>query len=182
MANDLGNKLMSLSSLWGPHYFAKTGYYTALGAEAAQGLPNAQLFYAWLRGAAKQFGKWVWGNVSVYNRFSFKTCSMVKQVCECSADGTSLSLMRRLMYQQIMYGSKIFGFESLGGCGVRAKTARLFCCATRGHCCDAPPHPPTMVGGRVEHVSNFSHDAVSVVNSVDAEICAHIVQMTSCVY
>ena len=127
LANDLGNKLMALNSLWSPHYFAKTGYYTAVGAEAAQGLPNAQLFYAFLRGAAKQFGKWIWGNVSVYNRFSFKSCSIVKQVCECSADGTSLSLMRRLMYQQIMYGSKIFGFETLGGCGVRNP---LFVCVS----------------------------------------------------
>lgn len=58
MADDLGNKLMALNSLWDTHYFARSGFYTALGAETAQGLPNAQLFYAFLRGAAKQFGAW----------------------------------------------------------------------------------------------------------------------------
>lgn len=31
----------------------------------------------------------------------------------CSEAGTSLSLFRRLMYTQVMYGAKIFGFESL---------------------------------------------------------------------
>eukprot|EP01050_Picozoa_sp_SAG11_P003444 SAG11_NODE_194_length_12858_cov_28.436946_2_plen_327_part_00 len=117
MADDLGNKLMALNSLWYTHYFARSGMYTALGAETAQGLPNAQLFYAFLRGAAKQFGLWIWGNASVYNRWSFKTCAMQAGVCKCSAAGTSLALFRRLMYQQILYGSKIFGFETMGGCG-----------------------------------------------------------------
>lgn len=59
MADDLGNKLMALNSLWYTHYFAKSGFYTMLGAETAQGLPNAQLFYSFLRGAAKQFGTWI---------------------------------------------------------------------------------------------------------------------------
>ena len=40
-----------------------------------------------------------------------------QQQCVCDDSGTSLSLMRRLMYQQVMYGAKIFGFETLGGCG-----------------------------------------------------------------
>ena len=126
MADDLGNRLMALNSLWDTHAFARTGFYTALGAETAQALPNAQLFYAFLRGAAKQFGTWIWGNASVYNRWGFKTCSMQdvegegegpSKLCKCSAAGTSLALMRRLMYQQILYGTKIFGFETMGDCG-----------------------------------------------------------------
>ena len=36
--------------------FAKTGFYTALGAETAQGLPNAQIFYSFLRGAGQSPG------------------------------------------------------------------------------------------------------------------------------
>ena len=32
MESDLGFKLMSLNSLWYPHYFAASGYYTMLGA------------------------------------------------------------------------------------------------------------------------------------------------------
>ena len=107
MADDLGNKLMSLNSLWNPHYFAKTGFYTALGAETAQGLPNAQIFYSFLRGAAKQFGNWIWGNASIYNRFGFKQCAMRNttaggQECVCDDQGSSLSLFRRLMYQQLL--------------------------------------------------------------------------------
>lgn len=31
MADDLGNKLMALNSLWDTHYFARSGFYTALG-------------------------------------------------------------------------------------------------------------------------------------------------------
>ena len=48
MADDLGGRLMSLNSLYFTHH-ARTGLYTALGSETAQGLPNAQLFYAFLR-------------------------------------------------------------------------------------------------------------------------------------
>jgi hypothetical protein len=39
-----------------------------LGAETAQGLPNDQLFYAFLRGAAKQYGLLIWGDASIGNR------------------------------------------------------------------------------------------------------------------
>jgi hypothetical protein len=37
--------------------------------------------------------------------------------CVCSTAGSSLSLMRRLMYQPSLYGIKSFAFESLGSCG-----------------------------------------------------------------
>ena len=57
MTDDLGSRMSALNSLWYPHYFAKTGLYTSLGAETAQGLPNAQLFYAFLRGARRPTGK-----------------------------------------------------------------------------------------------------------------------------
>ena len=107
MDDDLGGKMMALNSLYYPHYYARTGRYTALAAETAQGLPNANLFYAFLRGAAKQFAALIWGNVSIYNRFGFKTCT----AHGCSADGTSLSLLKRLMYAQLIYGVSIFGYE-----------------------------------------------------------------------
>lgn len=69
LEGDLGYRMMSLNSLWFPHYFAVAGYYTMLGAETAQGLPNDQLFYAFLRGAAKQYGALVWGDASIGNRW-----------------------------------------------------------------------------------------------------------------
>ena len=37
MESDLGHKLMTLNSLWYPHYLAATGEYTMVGAETAQG-------------------------------------------------------------------------------------------------------------------------------------------------
>ena len=108
LGDDLGNKLMALNSLYYPHYFARAGLYTGLAAETAQGLPNAQLFYAFLRGAMKQFATLLWGNVSVYNRFGFKKCDK----SGCSAAGTSLALMKRLMLAQLVYGVSIFGLEA----------------------------------------------------------------------
>jgi hypothetical protein len=36
-----------------------------------------------------------------------------EEMVVCSDTGTSLSLFRRLMYTQVMYGAKIFGFETL---------------------------------------------------------------------
>lgn len=100
MTDDLGSRMMSLNSLYYPHYFAKTGLYTMVAAETAQGLPNANLFYAFLRGAAKAFAALLWGNVSVYNCFRFKTCNATS----CTGNGTSLSLMKRLMYSQLLMG------------------------------------------------------------------------------
>jgi hypothetical protein len=117
MTDDLGSRMMSLNSLYYPHYFAKTGLYTMLGAETAQGLPNDQLFYAFLRGAAKQYGSLIWGDASVGNRWwgpeGPKLCpaNAAGTECVCGTNGTSLALMRRLMYQQLMYNSAIFSFE-----------------------------------------------------------------------
>jgi hypothetical protein len=112
MTDDLGSRLSSLNSIWFPHYFAKTGLYTSLGAETAQGLPNAQLFYAFLRGAAKAYGKKWWGNASIWNRWGHKTCLATN----CTQTGTSLSLLRRLMYSQILYNSQFFGYEGAQTC------------------------------------------------------------------
>ena len=62
-----------------------------------------------VRVAAKQFGNWIWGNASIYNRFGFKQCAMRNttaagggQECVCDDQGSSLSLFRRLMYQQLL--------------------------------------------------------------------------------
>ena len=108
MTDDLGSRMDSVNSLWFPHYFAKTGLYTALGAEIAQSLPNAQIFYSFLRGAGKQYGKTWWSTPSIWNTWGEKTCTSASA---CSNSGTSLSLLRRLMYSQILYRSQFFCFE-----------------------------------------------------------------------
>ena len=73
MCDELGNKMSALVSLNFGHYFLKEGIYTALGAETAQGLPNGQVYYAFIRGAGKQYGVPWFGNASVWNRWGWKT-------------------------------------------------------------------------------------------------------------
>lgn len=118
LEGDLGYRMMSLNSLWAPHYYAVSGYYTMLGAETAQGLPNDQLFYAFLRGAAKQYGTLIWGDASIGNRWwgteGPKRCQLSvnnSSECVCSTNGTSISLLRRLMWSQLLYGSAVMSFE-----------------------------------------------------------------------
>jgi hypothetical protein len=138
MEEILGPKLVALVSLTFPHYLAKTGLYTVVGAEAAQALPNSQVFYAFIRGAGKQYGVLWFGNVSVYNRFGYKTypgtMAGIKPLgahyrkavhgiisrnytCHSQGDGgptcgTSLNLMKRLLYSHMMYGSSYVSFEN----------------------------------------------------------------------
>ena len=70
-----------------------------------------------IRGAGKQHGVPWFGNVSVFNRWGWKAYPK-----EYDADplkkgpgpdkGTSLALMKKLMYEQIFYNSVAVGFES----------------------------------------------------------------------
>jgi hypothetical protein len=108
----LGNKMATLVSLNYGHYFLKEGIYTLIGAETAQGLPNAQVYYVFIRGAGKQYGVPWFGNASVYNRWGWKTYSPVVSRESGPTKGTSLSLMKRLMYTQILYNSVLVCFEN----------------------------------------------------------------------
>lgn len=137
MENILGPKLTTLLSSTYPHQQLKTGLYTLAGAETSQHGPNAQLRYSFIRGAGKQYGVIWFGNVSIYNRFGHKvytkknkkkTKSLKTFVCNGNTPireygfdslkdpfgptcGTSLNLMKRLMYAQIMYNSGYVSFE-----------------------------------------------------------------------
>ncbi len=51
LTESLGNKMTTLVSLNFGHYFLKEGVYTMIGAETAQGLPNTQIYYSFIRGA-----------------------------------------------------------------------------------------------------------------------------------
>lgn len=106
LGDDLGNRLATLVSLNFGHYFLKEGIYTLIGAETAQGLPNSQVYYSWIRGAGKEYGVLWFGNASIYNRWGFK--SYPKQ----PTDGTSLNLLKRLMFSHILYNSAAVGFEN----------------------------------------------------------------------
>jgi hypothetical protein len=111
MCDDLGNRMCTLVSLNFGHYFLKEGVYTLIGAETAQGLPNGQVYYAFIRGAGKQYGVPWFGNVSVFNRWGYKNYSSVGED-HSPTKGTSLSLMKRLMVSHILYNCVFVGFES----------------------------------------------------------------------
>ena len=185
METTLGPRVTTLLSSTYPHYQLKTGLYTLAGAETSQHGPNAQLRYAFIRGAGKQYGVIWFGNVSIYNRFGHKTyvtrtenatsstalealgdnhndikhklhpnrmehyrvlkkrsknisfrCdknNLTMPVAGYGRDnvgdpygptcGTSLNLMKRLMYAQILYNSGYVSFE--GGWFYKAQQESL---------------------------------------------------------
>ena len=111
MGDDLGHKLSTLVSLNFGHYFLKEGTYTAIGAEAAQALPNSQVYYAFIRGAGKQYGVPWFGNASVFNRWGYKSYDG-EGPDHSATKGSSLNLLKRLMYTHILYNNVFVGFES----------------------------------------------------------------------
>ncbi len=111
MGDELGNKLSTLVSLNFGHYFLKEGIYTTIGAETAQALPNSQVYYAFIRGAGKQYGVPWFGNASVWNRWGWKTYGS-EGPDNGPKKGTSLNLLKRLLYSHILYNCVFVGFES----------------------------------------------------------------------
>jgi hypothetical protein len=115
MGDDLGHKHATLVSLNYGHYFLKEGTYTLIGAETAQALPNSQAYYAFIRGAGKQYGVPWFGNASIFNRWGFKTYGSSGKSDGYEhgpTKGSSLSLMKRLLYSHILYNSVAVGFEN----------------------------------------------------------------------
>jgi len=115
VGDDLGHKHATLVSLNFGHYFLKEGTYTLIGAETAQALPNSQVYYAFIRGAGKQYGVPWFGNASIFNRWGFKTYGSSGKSDGYEhgpTKGTSLSLMKRLLYSHILYNSVAVGFEN----------------------------------------------------------------------
>lgn len=115
MGDDLGHKHATLVSLNFGHYFLKEGTYTLIGAETAQALPNNQVYYAFIRGAGKQYGVPWFGNASLFNRWGYKTYGSAGGSggdTHSPTNGTSLSLMKRLLYSHILYNCVAVGFEN----------------------------------------------------------------------
>lgn len=131
MEEVLGPRMTTLLSSVYPHYELKSGHYTMAGAETSQHGPNAQLRYSFIRGAGKQYGVLWYGNVSIYNRWGYKTYlkpaaksssaepKQNERHYTCSSNttmsgplcGTSLNLMKRLMYAHMLYGSGYVSIE-----------------------------------------------------------------------
>lgn len=111
-----GNKMAALVSATYGHYYLKSCCYTAIGAETGQALPNSQLYYSFVRGAGKQYGVPWFGNVSVFNRWGAKgykvdTSTETSPLPIGPEEGTSLALLKKLLYAQIFYNSFAVGFE-----------------------------------------------------------------------
>ncbi len=111
MGDELGNKLSTLVSLNFGHHFLKEGLYTLIGAETAQGLPNGQVYYAFIRGAGKQYGVPWFGNASIWNRWGYKSYG-ADEADHGPTKGTSLNLLKRLIYSHVLYNCVFVGFEA----------------------------------------------------------------------
>lgn len=118
MGAQLQHATTALASLNYVHFFARENNCFMLGAETAQALPNANLWYSIIRGAGKQYGLLWFGNASVYNRFSWKSYDIESPKVDKEGysygpnAGTSLSLLRRLLYVEYLYNSDMLGYES----------------------------------------------------------------------
>ena len=99
ITSECGNKMAALTAITYGHYFLKEGLYTLVGSEAAQEHPNAQVFYAFDRGAGKEYGVPWFGNASIYNRWGGKSYGDTRS---SPTKGTSLSLLKRLLYSHIL--------------------------------------------------------------------------------
>lgn len=106
------NRMTILASLALIHYYARGGYATLLSCEAAQALPNSQMWYAFIRGASKQYGILPSGNVSVWNKTGYKYYGEPGLPQGAPDKGTSLSLMRRILWNEYMYNCVFLGFEN----------------------------------------------------------------------
>ena len=70
ICNDSMNYMDATGSLNFSHYYGERGDRT-LGLETAQGLPSDTMEFAFLRGAAKQYGRLTTQATSIWNRFGY---------------------------------------------------------------------------------------------------------------
>jgi len=112
-AMDQGNILSQLSVKWFWHYPAKDGFITLMGAETQNKTytSNAQVQYAFLRGASKQYGLLLYGDISIYNSWGWKYYGDENEENAGPSKGNSVSWMKRMLMAQYQYNSAILGFE-----------------------------------------------------------------------
>ena len=121
----LGNDMSTLISCNYGHYFLRENCFHTIGAETALSLPNSQVYYAFIRGAGKRHGVPWFGNVSIWNRWGWKAYNdRTPENLEPETTrsevlkhpmperGTSLALMKRLMYSHVFYNCWMVGIEN----------------------------------------------------------------------
>jgi hypothetical protein len=156
-----GGKMVALSSsTYAVHHWLKSGLYTLAGSETSQSNGNAQVLYAFVRGAGKQYGVLWYGQVSIFNCFGYKIPGDPNPSPDCTSQsshsptcGTSLNLMKRLMYSQLAYNSAYFAFEggllfssnnSLTPIGTLQQSAKAFFAGHASSPTTLGVHVPTM--------------------------------------
>jgi len=98
------------------HYLCEMKGTRLLGAELALILINHQVAFAYLRGAARQYGLLFWALPSMFNRWGVSLPAEPGQThtgtCEIGpAKGTSPDLARRIWYLGYLYGASMLGIE-----------------------------------------------------------------------
>ena len=112
--DDQGGRLSLLSVLWNWHHPIRDGAMVLAGAECQNkhGVANAQVQYAFLRGAGKQYGVLWFGDASVFSTFGVTAWHLADDgTLVAHPGGTSGSLLRRLFLSQWLWNACILGFE-----------------------------------------------------------------------
>lgn len=112
--DDQGGRLSMLTVLWNWHHPVRDGAMTLIGAECQNkhGVTNAQVQYAFLRGAGRQHGVLWFGDVSVFSTFGLSGWLLDDDgTMVAEPGGTSANLMRRLFLSQWLWNCCILGFE-----------------------------------------------------------------------
>jgi len=115
LSNHMSNYLTVLLGLYHAHYMLHLDNHRLIGAETAQHLPSVPPWFAFIRGAGKQYGVLWFGNASIWNRWGYKRYDKSGSGgwFEFGPDkGTSLSLLKRLWYVHLMYGCCMMSYES----------------------------------------------------------------------
>lgn len=112
--DDQGGRLSMLTVLWNWHHPVRDGAMTLIGAECQNkhGVTNAQVQYAFLRGAGRQYGVLWFGDVSVFSTFGLSGWHLDDDgALVAEPGGNSANLMRRLFLSQWLWNCCILGFE-----------------------------------------------------------------------
>lgn len=113
--DDQGGTMSLLGTLWGWHYPTQDGAMTLVGAksEDRSGITNAQVQYAFIRGAGKQYGVLWFGTVATAGSFGGASSWSFADDDRLTfhPGGGSGNLMRRLFLQQWLWNCAILGYE-----------------------------------------------------------------------
>lgn len=107
VTEDQGDKMTLLTTLWGWHYPVKDGVSMIQAAETQNkaAVTSAQVQYSFLRGACKQYGTLLGGDVSIFTTWNNYWASY--------------SLKKKISCTQYQYNAAILGFEDTEGSGLK---------------------------------------------------------------